>query len=88
MFCCGFNNSSPEVSPYVVHIILVMFWLLSGHLLGKELLHQLTICSLCNLIICNFSGVVWKSRELKLLCDTLYQLSPRLLHCIKSNKKQ
>ena len=36
-----------------VHIILVPFNLPSGHLSAKELLTQLTICSLCILTICN-----------------------------------
>ena len=39
---------------HVFILFLVRFGLLSGHLGGKELLTRLTICSLCNLTICNF----------------------------------
>ena len=39
-----------------IHIFfLILFRVLSGHLLGKKLLIRLTICSFCILTICNFS---------------------------------
>ena len=50
-WCHRFGDVSLYVCPYYFSSVLVAEW----QSFGKELLTRLTMCSLCNLTICNFS---------------------------------